>query len=182
MPLYIWIRIIEAIYPSLNSSCRISELTAEVSETRRKRDADLRELANTTRELANMSDAEKQRIIVQISSVQTELKRTMDERWVCWVELLRFEIQTQIIFLGYFVQFEYKIRSTYFSFFSNRDVKLRQSTVHRLEEVEQQLKLESKQRVENEKDARLGFEALENKIKLYTDESADTVRQMVSVS
>ena len=54
--------------------------------------------------------------------------------------------------------------------------------MHRLEEVEQQLKLESKQRVENEKDARLGFEALENKIKLYTDESADTVRQMVSVS
>ena len=67
-------------------------------------------------------------------------------------------------------------------FVPNRDVKLRQSTVHRLEEVEQQLKLESKQRVENEKDARLGFEALENKIKLYTDESADTVRQMVSVS
>ena len=67
-------------------------------------------------------------------------------------------------------------------FISNRDVKLRQSTVHRLEEVEQQLKLESKQRVENEKDSRLGLEALENKIKLYTDESADTVRQMVSVS
>merc|ERR1712226_1563340 len=54
-------------------SSRISELSAEVSETRRKRDADLRELAN-------MSDAEKQRIIVQISAVQTELKRTMDER------------------------------------------------------------------------------------------------------
>ena len=59
---------------------RITELSAEVAETRRKRDADLRELANTTRELANMSDAEKQRIIVQISAVQTELKRTMDER------------------------------------------------------------------------------------------------------
>ena len=59
---------------------RISELTAEVAETRRKRDADLRELAATTRELANMSDAEKQRIIVQISAVQTDLKRTMDER------------------------------------------------------------------------------------------------------
>ena len=55
-------------------------MSAEVAETRRKRDADLRELANTTRELANMSDAEKQRIIVQISAVQTELKRTMDER------------------------------------------------------------------------------------------------------
>ena len=58
---------------------------------------------------------------------------------------------------------------------------MRQSTVHRLEEVEQQLKLESKQRVENEKDSRLATESLENKLKLYTDESTDTVRQMVSV-
>ena len=64
---------------------------------------------------------------------------------------------------------------------NNRDVKLRQSTVHRLEEVEQQLKLESIQRVENEKDSRLTVESLENKVKLYTDESTDTVRQMVSV-
>lgn len=86
--------IIEEIDPSFISSCRISELSAEVSETRRKRDADLRELANTTRELANMSDAEKQRIIVQISAVQTELKRTMDERCVCYVEMLRVDIQT----------------------------------------------------------------------------------------
>ena len=61
-------------------------------------------------------------------------------------------------------------------------MKLRQSTVHRLEEVEQQLKLESKQRIENEKDSRLGLDSLENKLKLYTDESTDTVRQMVSVS
>ena len=58
---------------------------------------------------------------------------------------------------------------------------MRQSTVHRLEEVEQQLKLEAKQRVENEKDSRLATESLENKLKLYTDESTDTVRQMVSV-
>ena len=67
-------------------------MTAEVAETRRKRDADLRELANTTRELANMSDAEKQRIIVQISAVQTELKRTMDERYVMFGMILRIII------------------------------------------------------------------------------------------
>ena len=59
---------------------RISECTTEISETRRRRDADLKELETTTKELAVMSDAEKQRIIVQISAVQTELKRTMDER------------------------------------------------------------------------------------------------------
>ena len=98
----------------------------------------------------------------------------MDERCVYCVEMLRVDIQTQIILWTEWVH--------WFSLFLNRDVKLRQSTVHRLEEVEQQLKLESKQRVENEKDSRLGFETLENKIKLYTDESADTVRQMVSVS
>ena len=61
------------------------------------------------------------------------------------------------------------------------DIKLRQSTVHRLEEVEQQLKLESKQRVENEKDARLALETVNEKQKLYTDESTNTVRQMVAV-
>ena len=59
---------------------------------------------------------------------------------------------------------------------------MRQSTVHRLEEVEEQLKLESKQRVDNEKDSRLNLEALEGKMKLYADESTDTVRQMVAVS
>ena len=59
---------------------------------------------------------------------------------------------------------------------------MRQSTVHRLEEVEQQLKLESKQRVENEKDSRLTLEGIGDKLKLYTDESTDTVRQMVTVS
>ena len=29
-----------------------------------------------------MSEAEKQKIVVQISAVQTELQRTIDERWV----------------------------------------------------------------------------------------------------
>ena len=59
---------------------RISEVSTEIAETRRRRDADLKDLESTTKELAVMSDAEKQRIIVQISAVQTELKRTMDER------------------------------------------------------------------------------------------------------
>ena len=62
-----------------------------------------------------------------------------------------------------------------------RDIKLRQSTVHRLEEVEQQLKLESKQRVENEKESRTSVDSITDKLKLYTDESTDTVRQMVAV-
>ena len=73
-------KIISAYFNSYPFYIRISECTTEISETRRRRDADLKELETTTKELAVMSDAEKQRIIVQISAVQTELKRTMDER------------------------------------------------------------------------------------------------------
>lgn len=58
----------------------MTECNAEISEIRRKRDTDLKELEAATKELASMSNAEKQRIVMQISSVQTELKRTMDER------------------------------------------------------------------------------------------------------
>ena len=61
---------------------RISECSTEIAETRRQRNADFKDLETTTKELAVMSDAEKQRIIVQISAVQTELKRTMDERYI----------------------------------------------------------------------------------------------------
>ena len=69
-----------ALIATLLSSFRITECSTEIAETRRKRDADLKALEATTKELANMSAAEKQRIIVQISAVQTELKTTMDER------------------------------------------------------------------------------------------------------
>ena len=69
------------IHKSLSSLCfRVTECNAEISEIRRKRDTDLKELEAATKELATMSNAEKQRIVMQISSVQTELKRTMDER------------------------------------------------------------------------------------------------------
>merc|ERR1719266_3289421 len=79
-----------------------------------------------------MGDAEKQRIIMQISAVQTELKRTMDER----------------------------------------DLSLK--------ELQKEVKLESKQRLENEKEARLAIEAFDNKMKLYTDETTESVRTMLT--
>jgi len=119
---------------------RISECTTEISETRRRRDADLKELETTTKELAVMSDAEKQRIIVQISAVQTELKRTMDER----------------------------------------DISLKQTTVNRLEELQNELKLESKQRLENEVEMRNTMETTTNKMKQYCDESMETARQITA--
>lgn len=125
----------------LNSmSTRISECNAEIADGRRKRDADLKELQVATKELATMSDAEKQRIIVQISAVQTDLKRTIDER----------------------------------------DLKLKQNTVHRLEEIEQEVKFESKQRLENEKEMRMVMETSNNKMKMYTDECTEAARQMLS--
>ena len=40
----------------------------------------MKNLESKMEEMAVMSDAEKQQIIMQISSVQTDLKRTMDER------------------------------------------------------------------------------------------------------
>ena len=63
----------------------------------------------------------------------------------------------------------------------NRDGKLRQSLVHRMDEVEQQLKLESQQRVDNEKESRLAVEESTNKMKNFSDENAETVRKLLSV-
>ncbi len=73
---------------------RINECSTEIADTRRKRDADLKALEATTKELATMSDAEKQRIIVQISAVQTDLKRTMDERYIliCTLHTKSFKV------------------------------------------------------------------------------------------
>ena len=51
----------------------------------------------------------------------------------------------------------------------NRDGKLRQSLVHRMDEVEQQLKLESQQRVDNEKESRLAVEDSTNKMKSFIE-------------
>ena len=145
---------------------RISECNTDVSEIRRARDTDLKALEVSTKELASMGDAEKQRIMfvyiiclfifefrknsansfflfrMQISAVQTELKRTMDER----------------------------------------DLKLKESTVQRLEELQKEVKLESKQRLENEKEARLAIEAFDNKMKVYTDETTESVRAILTVS
>ena len=121
---------------------RIAECNAEVSEIRRKRDTDLKALETSTKELASMGDAEKQKIIMQISSVQTELKRTMDER----------------------------------------DLKLKEATLTRLEELQSEVKNESKQRLENEKETRLAIETVDNKSKLYTDETTESIRVLMTVS
>ena len=64
----------------------------------------------------------------------------------------------------------------------HRDLKLKQNTVQRLEEIEHEVKFESKQRLENEKDMRAALEQASNKSKLYTDETVEAGRQMAAVS
>ena len=61
---------------------RINDLTNDVNETRKRREKDLKELETTTKEMAKMSDAEKQGIVVQISAVQTELRNSLESRYL----------------------------------------------------------------------------------------------------
>ena len=62
-----------------------------------------------------------------------------------------------------------------------RDGKFRQSLTHRMDEVEQQLKLESQQRVENDKDSRMAAEETEAKMKAASEENAESVRKLLTV-
>ena len=117
---------------------RIGECDTKIVDTHQRREADLKEVESKTKEMSVMSDAEKQRIVVQISSVQTELKRTMDER----------------------------------------DAALKQTTVEKLEDLQKELKLESKQRLDNEVEMRTGLETLDTKMKKYCDESVEASRQI----
>ena len=102
-------------------------------------------------------------MVVQISAVQTDLQRAIEER---------SERLTLIHVLLYF---------NFSSLFGCRDNKLRSAVVHRLDEVEQQLKLESKQRVDNEKDAREVVELATKKMMAYNDEGLDSLRQILTV-
>ena len=63
-----------------------------------------------------------------------------------------------------------------------RDISLKQSTVNRLEELQKELKLESKQRLDNEVEMRSNVETMSNKLKLYTDESVEAARKITTVS
>ena len=62
-----------------------------------------------------------------------------------------------------------------------RDISLKQTTVNRLEELQNELKLESKQRLENEVEMRNTMETTTNKMKKYCDESMETARQITAV-
>jgi hypothetical protein len=67
-------------------------------------------------------------------------------------------------------------------FIVNRDIALKQKTVNRLEELQNELKLESKQRLENEVEMRTSLEATNTKMKMYCDESVEAARQITAVN
>ena len=59
---------------------------------------------------------------------------------------------------------------------------MKQTTVNRLEELQNELKLESKQRLENEVEMRTSLEATNTKMKMYCDESVEAARQITVVN
>ena len=59
---------------------------------------------------------------------------------------------------------------------------MKQTTVNRLEELQNELKLESKQRLENEVEMRTSLEATNTKMKMYCDESVEAARQISVVN
>lgn len=119
---------------------RLDELTASVQETRKRREKDLKELEGTTRELAKMSESEKQNIVVKISAVQTELKQSLE----------------------------------------TRDKKIRESVLSRLDEQEQHLKQEIKDRTESEKDIKAQIDAQKDTVMTYMDENTDKIYKMTT--
>ena len=54
--------------------------------------------------------------------------------------------------------------------------------MNRLEELQNELKLESKQRLENEVEMRTSLEATNTKMKMYCDESVEAARQITVVN
>ncbi|XP_037094230.1 putative leucine-rich repeat-containing protein DDB_G0290503 [Pollicipes pollicipes] len=59
---------------------RINDLWSELGEIKRRREDDLRELELKTKEMASLSDSEKKRLQMAISSVQSDLERKLKEQ------------------------------------------------------------------------------------------------------
>ncbi len=62
---------------------------------------------------------------------------------------------------------------------SSRDLKLKTTIVQRLDETERSMKAECKERLEHEKDLRAHVDAETAQLRVYMDESTDTVRSLV---
>ena len=79
-----------------------------------------------------VGSSEKQKIIMQISAVQTDIKRNMEERWVTYISLYRqLRLRLLVVF---------------------RDAKMKEITVHKLEEMEKKLGETDKSRGQSDRD------------------------------
>ena len=119
----------------------------------------------TTKELVNVSDGEKQRIVMQISAVQTDMQANLDKRRVWFVKYRR---DMPII------------RQTAY-FFLFRDIQIRKNVVARLEECETRLTEETKERQSGEKEVRAKLESQSQTLQSYMDNTADVIRKLTVV-
>lgn len=93
-----------------------------------------------------VGSSEKQKIIMQISAVQTDIKRNMEERWVeqCISETVTIENRSSDDSLAV------ALKSLLLVVF--RDAKMKEMTVHKLEEMEKKLGETDKTRGQNDRD------------------------------
>jgi len=117
---------------------RITEVVADLAERERTREGESREAEARSREQAGVGNAEKQKIIMQISAVQSDIKRTLEER----------------------------------------ETKMREMTVHKLEEIDSKLVAAEKSRVQADRDTRTFVEAELEKQKVYVEHGVEGVRKM----
>ena len=128
----------------------------------------MKDLKATTKELVNVSDGEKQRIVMQISAVQTDMQANLDKRRVISSWFVKYRRDMPII------------RQTAY-FFSFRDIQIRKNVVARLEECETRLTEETKERQSGEKEVRAKLESQSQTLQSYMDNTADVIRKLTEV-
>ena len=64
--------------------------------------------------------------------------------------------------------------------FSKRDTSLKETTVTKLEELQKEFQLETKQRSDNELDIKTNLESMNSKLKLYSDDAIESLKQIMS--
>ena len=116
----------------------------------------------------NVSDGEKQRIVMQISAVQTDMQANLDKRRVISSWFVKYRRDMPII------------RQTAY-FFSFRDIQIRKNVVARLEECETRLTEETKERQSGEKEVRAKLESQSQTLQSYMDNTADVIRKLTEV-
>ena len=136
-----------------------------MSETRRGRDAQSRQMELLLRETSNMSDAEKQKILMQVSAVTQDLRRTIEMKSVEIPSGSRFRSKSR----------EVKIP------FLRRDTKLRQDTLGRLVALEQKLLEVQTASKESERLVKEDVTTKLTQAKVYTEEGIQGVRKLVQV-